>query len=273
MFALAIAVPLLLALLLFTGCQRRLIYFPRPYPEDFRRALPGGTVELAFKTPAGNQKAFYVPADGKASAPPDRLWACFNGNGSLALDWLDLVEKVHAPGVGFLLVDYPGYGANEGSPSRASIREASDGALEALAAHFHLAPAEIEKRMNVLGFSLGSGTGLDFAARHAPRRVVLCAPFTSLLDMARRTVGWPLCLLLLDRFDNAARLNDLAARADPPRVFLLHGTQDEVVPFEMGRVLAERHPEMIRFRSIPGAGHNNLIGFGQNELLDELSKP
>jgi pimeloyl-ACP methyl ester carboxylesterase len=122
----------------------------------------------------------------------------------------------------------------------------------------------------VIGHSIGCGAGLQFAARWNVDRVVLIAPFTTMREMARRVVGWPLCHLLLHNFDNRARLAELAARRLEPEVVLFHGTDDEVIPFEMGRSLAAEHPGMIRFHAVPGADHNTIVDTASEEILAEL---
>jgi len=263
---------ILLIILLLVGCQRKLIYMPCGYGPAYQHDLPVGTVELKFETSSGKQTAFYVPSDGEAVPPPETLWVCFNGNAARALDWLDTVERVKAPGMGFLLVDYPGYGVSEGRPTRHSIAEASDAALLTLAQHYRMDLPDLESRTNLLAFSIGTGTGLDFAARHPVRRVILLAPFTSLLDMARRTVGWPLCYLLLDRYDNAARLNELAARNPRPTVTLFHGQADEIIPFEMGKTLAGQHPDLITFHPVPRVDHNGLPAAVDRQLQELLKE-
>lgn len=285
------------------GCQRRLIYFPPAYVPADLSLLPRDGVQLTFATSSGRQTAFYVPAgaiadvsyivravtaaeaghaaaaaDGtgaasNAASPPRRLWVCFHGNGATALDWLETTQGVRAPGVGFLLVDYPGYGLSQGRPTRSSIVEATEGAYAALAAHYGVTTADLDRDVGALGFSLGSAAALEFASRHPVQRVVLLAPFTSLVEMARRTVGWPLCELLLDRFDNRARLAELAARPVPPRVTIFHGTVDDVIPFAMGQELSRAHPEMIEFHAVPGSDHNSLPMHVERPLQILLEQP
>lgn len=261
----------LLGVLLLAGCQRQLIYHPHGYPPEFRHALPRGTVELPFKTKAGSQVAFYIPANGDASHAPERLWVCCHGNAATALHWLTTIQLIRTSGVGFLLVDYPGYGASTGYPTRSSIAESSEGAYQALARHYQTSTADMDKRLNILAFSIGTGVALDFAVKHPPQRIVLLAPFTSLLDMAKRTVGTPLCYVLRDRFDNAARLSELAAQTSSSRVQLYHGQEDGVVPFSMGQSLAQKFPKMITFHPVAGAGHNDLLQRIEQNLATVLS--
>lgn len=270
--------------------QRKMMYFPRRYQPVETRGLPAGAVRVEYTTSQGKQVAFYVPPNadagtdgntgddtgvdtGSAAAPraPARLWVLFHGNASTALDWLDLVDKARAGAAGaagdstvaarqgFLLIDYPGYGDCEGKPTRAGILESTDAAFAALATRLGATTGDLESDLNVLAYSIGTGAGLDFAARRPVRRVFLLAPFTSTLDMARRTVGWPLCHLLLDRFDNRARLAELTRRSDPPAIDIFHGTADDIVPFEMGRTLADEFHAIAAFHPVPNADHNFLL--------------
>lgn len=264
--------------LLFTSAlyifQRKLIYFPSHYPPSYKIGLPENVIELPYSTPtSGAQVAFYMPPADRTGELPDNLWIFFNGNASTAHDWLDFIEKFPDFRAAFYLYDYPGYGLNKGKPTRASIRESSESAFAALAAHLGVAPAELEPRLAIFGHSLGAAAALEFAVEHPPRRIVLVSPFTSLLDMARRSVGLPLAWLAKDRFDNRARLDELAALPSPPLIHIFHGTADEIVPFEMGRELAARHPSMITFHPVENGDHNWIIDSAGPQIKSAMTAP
>jgi fermentation-respiration switch protein FrsA (DUF1100 family) len=249
--------------------QRSLIYFPRSYEpgelEHARKILE----EIRYDVPgAGPQVAFYAPPRDGAKLRPNRLWVVFGGNAARALDWEDFVAAYPDRRAAFLLVDYPGYGANAGKPTREGIVQAGMAALAdarklpALAdgvpsSSPPVTPGPVP--LGILGHSLGAAAALELAARAQPDRVVLASPFTSLQAVARRAVGWPLCKLLLDRFDNAARLAELSALSPRPSVAIFHGTRDEIVPFAMGQFLAAEHPGWIAFHPVPGGDHNGLL--------------
>ena len=202
----------------------------------------------------------------------------FAGNGSLALDWADLAAADPDPGRAFLFVDYPGYGLCEGKPSPRSIAQNVDGALAVLARRIGYPGAAaltkaLEARgvLGVMGHSMGAGAALAFAARTPEvSRIVLVSPFTSLRAMARLTVGWPLCWLLRGNFDNVARLDEIALRPVLPRVLILHGDHDTLIPQEMGRSLAGKHPDFTRFESVPGAGHDDIVAVSGARLQAAL---
>jgi len=253
----------LVFLLLFF--QNRLIYHPRPYTVDAATRYPS-IVPLSYTTSQGRQQAFYLPPRLDPAQPPSRLWLIFHGNGSLALDWVNFLDPPPDPHDAFLLIDYPGYGDCQGTPSPASIHASAEAAFACLAQPLHTQPRVLEQNLNLLCHSIGCAAGLNFAVRHPVDRIILLAPFTSLRDMARRTVGWPLCWLLLHNYDNRARLSELAARQHPPRVLILHGDDDRLVPVSMGRQLASMFPGMITFRDVPGADHNTILYDSRNQI-------
>lgn len=248
-----------------SGCQSRFIYFPRPYRADLEAVLPKQVKILPFTTGEGNQSAFWIPP--RAGGAPRQVWLCHSGNGSQALDWLPLVLAYPASDVGFLLVDYPGYGRCEGSSTPGRILANSSGAVAALAQRLSLTAADLDGRMCVLGHSLGAACALQYAAAHPVSRVVVVAPFTSMADMVDHVLFWPAHLILWHRFDNRARMDELAQRTPPPAVLIIHGTLDEVIPVAMGRELAATHPAFAALHEIPNADHNGIIDAAQASII------
>jgi uncharacterized protein len=249
----------LLALLLFL-MQDQMIYHPRPYALAVLQQLPTGLVALRDRE--GSLVGFYRPPhDG---GTPTRLWLCFGGNGDQALRWDDFAEAHAQPGTGFLLLEIPGYGACAGKASPATILSTNERAVALLAEHLALDLAEIHRRTGAVGHSLGAAAALQYAAKYPLRRLVLISPFTSMTAMARRSVGWPLCELLVHRFDNHARLSEIAAVGLPPTT-IIHGDRDGLIPVAMGRTLAESQPG-IHFTVIVGAEHNDVLDLGAREI-------
>jgi len=254
--------------------QRRLMYYPRAYAPTWRAGIPADLREVVFETEDGRQTAFYLPPLEDAAAPPPRLWVFFHGNAGTALEWLDQqVLLRREEDCGILLVDYPGYGLCEGSPTRDGIIRNGTMALGALARDLGSAPDDFQPDLGLFGVSMGAAAACELAVRTRPRWVVLAAPFTSILDMGR--MYGPFRHVAVDRFDNGARLDELAARAPRPEVHTFHGTADQVVPFDMGRELAARNPGLAQFHVIKGADHNLLWGSAEQAMrrvMDRLGE-
>lgn len=268
------AVCLLAGIVSLVGCQRRFIYMCMPYSANVMSTLPPRTIGIEYHADGRKCEAFYVKPTKSPDTPPDRLWVMFGGNGSLALWWVNYINDAPDPRAGFYLIDYPGYGLNEGQPSRNSINENSLAAFDALAARFNMTRAELASRTSLMCHSLGAAAGLELAVKlePAPKKIILFAPFTSLYDMARKITFWPVCCMVLDRFDNRARLNELAARPTRPEVHIFHGSYDGLVPIDMGRELAAAHPEWIMFHEVEKLDHVWVIA-SSKYIWQPMMKP
>ncbi|MEI8234779.1 MAG: hypothetical protein WCH57_08850 [Verrucomicrobiota bacterium] len=262
-FSVLVVVLIAVLVALIFAVQDKMIYHPRPYRDAQLTQFIGNKERvqaLSYSTSQGPQQCYYVPPRSNSGGRlPASLWVFFTGNGGLALDWMCLVKGYPSPEDAFLLIEYPGYGNCAGHPSSKHIQQSANAALTTLAAHLGTTIAELEPRLKILGYSLGAATALAFASDHPVSRVVLVAPFSSLQDMARLRVGWPLCYLLRDRFDNRARIREITTRASSPSIEILLGTQDEMIPFTMGRELAGISPA-VHFQAVNGVGHNDILG-------------
>lgn len=253
-----VAIIVLSPVVLLLGCQSKLIYHPNPYREEYETMLRAAKgVRLRFSTSQGAQTAFYIPPRATTTGLPQTVWACFAGNGSLALDWLNHTDEWDAR-YAYLLVDYPSYGDCAGTPNPARIRENGTAAVAALQAHLHTTREELLPHLAFLGHSLGSAAALMLADDLDLRRGVLLSPFTSMTEMGRIVLGWPLCHLNLHRYDNRRTLQHVAARQGA-RIEIFHGTDDEVIPARMGRELAAAHPQAVTLHEVPGAHHNDIL--------------
>jgi len=113
-------------------------------------------------------------------------------------------------------------------------------------------------RIAAYGESLGSGQAVRLAAARPVAGVVLEAPLTSTVDVARRTYFWlPISSLITDKYDNERNIRSVAAP-----VLILHGEQDAVIPVEMGlRVYrAANDPKQIEL--FPQGTHDDLFDHG-----------
>lgn len=253
--------------LLFPRMQYRMIYYPRGY--SFNQ-LPGNIIELQFTTTAGKQSAFYYPPPENTTGNPEKIWFIFGGNATLALDWYDFVKGHPDKKAGFLLMDYPGYGNSQGKASPKTILQSSEKALETLAVKLNLPVKTLAKKLHILGHSLGAAAALQFAVLHPAQKLVLVSPFTTMQDMAVLVVGKFLSKMLLQNFDNRARLRELAERSSPPSITIFHGSNDEIIPVSMGRELARLHPNLITYHEIDKAGHNYIFSIAEAQIYEAM---
>jgi len=187
------------------------------------------------------------PDSGRA---PALLW--FTGNMETVGAMGSVLLAMRPPGTAVLAVDYRGYGENDGRPTEGAVyRDA-----EAVWRWLETRPEVDAARIAVYGRSVGSAPATWLVARHQPVAVVLDSPFTSARDMAHQHYWFLPRFLTRLELDNAERLR----HATMP-VLILHGTDDRIAPFTMGRTLAAGIPRAT-FVEIRGAGHNDTYTMG-----------
>jgi uncharacterized protein len=108
---------------------------------------------------------------------------------------------------GVLYLNNRGYGGSGGRPTE------EDNVADAIAAYDHLIGLGVPAaRIVAYGESLGSGQAVRLAAARPVAAVVLEAPLTSTVDVARSTYFWlPLRLLIADKYDNERNIRSVAA--------------------------------------------------------------
>jgi len=259
---LAIGLGLLLAAGVIRSLEKNLIYFPPRYPLGFEPPEKYGLhlEEVWIRAVDGVRlNAFYFsnPSSRKAL-----LW--FHGNAENIGYGLEQMKAFTELGVNILEVDYRGYGKSEGRPDEAGLYRDAEAAYRYLLEARRFQPEDVI----CFGQSLGGAVAVDLASRHPCGGLILQSTFTSARDMARRMFAIPLfAYVIQSRFDSLGKM----ARVRAP-VLIVHGTNDEIVPFAMGQKLYALAPEPKRFLAVAGAGHNDVLYLGGQLYLDSLKR-
>jgi uncharacterized protein len=169
------------------------------------------------------------------------------------------VTSLQRAGLGAYAVEYPGYGLAAGALlDEASVYSAAEASLR------HLIELGVPRASIVLqGQSLGSGVAVEMARRGYGARLVLISPYTSIVDLAALVAPFlPVRWLVRDRYDTERKAPAITVPA-----LAIHGTDDEVVPYRMGKRIAELLPN-AELVSVPGGRHNDVFN---NDRIDVLS--
>ena len=241
--------------MLMVGCRGHLKYSNSDI-RSFEARKTG--VELVYETRSGKQFAYYIPPKQGPEHPPEQLVIVYPGIASRALDWVEFADHAPLKEAAFLLIDYPGRGKNRGLMRPKYLADSSFGALKALGVHLDVEQKELTRHLRLLGHSFGGGAALQFASRVDAERIVLIATFNTLHRIIWKKYG-PLAWLMPDRMDNKGRLKELSQRLNRPEVVIIHGTDDQTVPVEMGRDLAGLFPEWIVYHEIEGGDHVGIL--------------
>ena len=214
-----------------------------PLPAESAPSIPGMET-IWLNTSFGNVEAWFLPpvTDRNLSPAPAVIFG--HGNGEIIDYWPQELRVFSRMGIGLLLVEYPGYGRSEGSPSQNSITEAFVSAYDVLSSRKDVDAS----RIVFLGRSLGGGALCSLAQKRPSASLILMSSFTSVRAFAIRYLAPS--FLVRDTFDNLA-----VVRGYPNPVLIIHGKRDAIIPFSHGQKLyqAAKKGEMITYN----AGHND----------------
>ena len=88
-----------------------------------------------------------------------------------------------------------------------------------------------EEDIILYGESLGTGIATEIAQHKNFAGVILETPFTSMIDAAKEFYPYiPVNFLLKDRYENYKKIKNIKIP-----ILIMHGEQDTIVPFKMGK--------------------------------------
>jgi hypothetical protein len=184
-------------------------------------------------------------------ASPRAQVVFFHGNGGNLSMWLDIFVQLWRRGFSVMAVDYRGYGASTGSASERGLYRDADATIQMFQHQFR------RQGIPVIywGRSIGASVAAHAAVGAAPDGVVLETPMPDARSVLRTNpVLWLLSFLSTYTFPTSRLLQKYHGP-----LLILHGDQDEIVPFAAGRRVFERAPSVKkRFVAIEGAHHNDL---------------
>ena len=237
------------ALIVGTGCVNSLMFHPEACKGGYGESTEGYVDIEACKGGYGESTEGYVDigTNGVKIAAivlgPERgkkaILRC-HGNVEDAANSLFALRYLARRGFTVACVDYPGYGLSDGSPDE-------DGCYRNV---HRLYDWLIEKRgfkpedIIVDGFSIGSGPATELAATKPVGRLVLEAPFLSAPRVVTR-----IRILPIDPFPNLKMIKDVKCP-----VLIIHGTEDETVPYRYAEDAARRYHN-ARLVPVPGDDH------------------
>ena len=175
---------------------------------------------------------WFLPA--RAAKPLGTVVFSHGNSGSVG-HHLGFVMWMVEAGYHVFMYDYRGFGKSGGRVDRRGMIEDVQAAFRHVASRGDIDP----KRIISFGHSMGGAKSVTALAEARPaglRAVVVDGTFASYQTMARVFAGQLGANVATDAWSPIAHVNDLA----PVPLLVVHGTDDEVVPFEQGRLLYER---------------------------------
>lgn len=249
-FLVAVVLTYSMVVLLAFIFQRHLMFFParEPFvPKDWTLAELK-PVDLRTSDGLALKSWYHAPHE-----PRQITIVFFQGNAGHLGYRSFKVQPWLEKGYGVLLVGYRGYNGNPGSPSEDGFYRDARAAIDSI-----LKLGTPISRLVLYGESIGTGVATQMATEYPAAAMILESPFTSMTDVAAYHYPYlPIHAMLRDRFDSLSRIG----KVNVP-LLLIHGDQDRIVPFYLGKKLFDAANEPKQALFVPNAGHNDLYDWG-----------
>ena len=232
--------------------QRSFIY---PVPQTARTAPEAagfGAAEEHLLTTADGETiiVWHVPAK-----PGHAVVLYFHGNGDFLAGLVGRFWDITADGTGLVALSYRGYAGSSGRPDEQGLL------LDAAAAYAFASARYSADRIVVWGFSLGSGVAVALAADQPIGKLILEAPYTSIMDVAAAAFPFlPVRWLVRDQFRSDRRISRVTAP-----LLMMHGAHDATIRINFGERLFALAREPKQFVRFPEGAHNDLGSYGAIE--------
>lgn len=257
MIALAVYGGLLVILFVF---QERLVFLPNVAGRDLMTTPESHGLEyedLEIATDDGETlHAWWLPA------PEGRGTVLFShGNAGNISHRMDSIRIFHSLGMNVLIYDYRGYGQSSGRASEQGTYRDIEAVWNYLTDDRGLAPESVV----LFGRSLGGAVSAWLAARTEPGGLILESSFTSVPDLGQEIYWWlPVRWLARMDYDTRSRLGEVSAP-----VLVVHGPDDEIIPFSHGQALYEAAGEPRELLEIRG-DHNSGFMIDRERYMEGL---
>lgn len=231
------------------------MFFPEKLPADYKFSFQGKFEEINFNT----EENIFIHSLLFHSESPKGLILYFHGNAGSLASWSDVAHDFLPLGYDILIPDFRGFGKSTGSiSSEKQLHHDAEFIFNEMLKKYP------EEKIVIYGRSIGSGIAAKLAASHFPKALILETPFFNFTDVVGHYYPLlPSSFILKYKFENNLWIKQVQCP-----VFIIHGTNDEIVPYRSGKQLAEL-PGKITFFTIEGGMHNNLRAFKEfHEILN-----
>jgi len=225
--------------------ERRSLYFPIKEIIGTPSSVNLDFEDIYLKAEDGVEiNAWFVPAD---DARYTLLF--FHGNGGNISHRLEKISFFHKMGLNVFIVDYHGYGKSKGSPSEPGLYMDAEATYKYLIKEKSILPDGII----LYGESLGGAVACNLAKDNKVKALITEDTFTSIKDMAEIIYPFLPTFFLKSKFNTEALMRNL----EVPKL-IIHSTDDDIVPFELGEILFEEAKEPKKFLKLKGS-HNTAF--------------
>lgn len=173
----------------------------------------------------------------------------FHGNAGNLANRAERFNRLINRGYGVVAMAYRGSSGSTGRPSEDVITQ--DAAL-LRGSLVQILGQEPKGKIIYYGESLGTGVVTKLATTSPPDALILEAPFTSIVDLAAKQMPiFPIRAVLDQRWETQSHIKQVNSPT-----LVLHGTNDQVVPYAHGTAVFALSPANIKvMKTLQGGSH------------------
>jgi pimeloyl-ACP methyl ester carboxylesterase len=232
--------------------QEDFIFHPEKLKSTEKLSVSPTSKEIVLNTPDGEKISTVLSTVNQKEGA--KVLFYLHGNSGNLKDQNEAAKFYNALGFDFFCLDYRSFGKSSGQQTNE----------ETFFEDVRMAYSFIKKRYKedsivVIGYSLGTAPAAMISSENSPSKLVLIAPYYSLFDMTLIRYPWIPPFLLKYPFETDKHLKSVNAPT-----LLVHGKEDETIPFESSKKLAPFLNETSVFLPIKEQDHNN---FEQNPVF------
>lgn len=219
--------------------QEKILFYPDQLPSNYK---PWKGEEVWIPT----EDNLRLNAAIVKQANPKGAILYLHGNKGSLKRCLAQTRQFENIGYDILVLDYRTFGKSEGDlKSDTQMYKDAQLAYDYLSGRYD--------NIVIVGYSMGSGMASYLAAHNPAKALLMVAPFVSIVDMKNRYLPFVPNFLLKYHFRNDIHLNKVTCPT-----FIVHGHEDEVVPFDSSIMLNKLFPS-IEVVGLPGVNHRRVI--------------
>ncbi|NMH89753.1 alpha/beta hydrolase [Flavivirga algicola] len=226
--------------------QEKMLFHPTVLPQDFKFEFSYPFEELYLET----EENTIVNAIHFKAENPKGVILYFHGNAGDLSRWGLITEFFVKKQYDVLVMDYRTFGKSTGKLSEKALYKDAEYCYNYLKQYYS------ENDIIIYGRSLGTGIATYVASRNRPKQLILETPYHSMTDIAKsRFPVFPVKYILKYKLPSYQFITKVGCP-----ISILHGTNDQVVPYKSGRSLYEAAPaSLTTFITVEGGTHNDLI--------------
>lgn len=186
-----------------------------------------------------------------------------HGNAGNISHRLDNIKLLTEQNMQVFIFDYRGYGKSSGKPYETGLYKDGLAAYDFLANQRNVSP----ERLILFGRSLGAAISIEIALKRNVSAIILESAFTSSRGMAKTLFLFKIFAPLLPpHYNNLEKIG----RITVPKL-IVHGEDDDIVPFSMGKEIYRTAQQPKYFFPIKNAGHNDTYIVGGKKYFETLA--